>query len=164
MVSYLFLRVHMTLPQQKRREILFQILFSYDFTGVEDDELSEFIMKQFLVSRRAVREMLDELKQIALHLTDVDAKITKYSISYELHRIPKVELNLLRLAIYEMLYVPSLPPKVSIAEAIRLTRKYSTIESASFINAVLDAIFQSELKETDAAGPQNELPIPVLTG
>lgn len=152
----------MALSQQKRREILFQLLFSFDFTGVEDDDLNEFIMKEFFISRRAVREMLDEIKQIAIHLTDLDAKITTYSIAYELHRIPKVELNILRLAIYEMLYIPSLPPKVSIAEAIRLTRKYATMESASFINAVLDAIFQSELKETVAEGSTNELPIPVL--
>lgn len=152
----------MALSQQKRREILFQLLFSFDFTGVEDDDLNEFIMKEFFISRRAVREMLDEIKQIAMHLTDLDAKITTYSIAYELHRIPKVELNILRLAIYEMLYIPSLPPKVSIAEAIRLTRKYATMESASFINAVLDAIFQSELKETVAEGSTNELPIPVL--
>ena len=152
----------MALSQQKRREILFQLLFSFDFTRVEEDDLNEFIMKEFFVSRKAVREMLDEIKQIAIHLTDLDAKITTYSIAYELHRIPKVELNILRLAIYEMLYIPSLPPKVSIAEAIRLTRKYATMESASFINAVLDAIFQSELKETVAEGSTNELPIPVL--
>ncbi|NDE82420.1 MAG: transcription antitermination factor NusB [Chlamydiia bacterium] len=144
MVTYLFLRFHMALSQQKRREILFQLLFSFDFTRVEEDDLNEFIMKEFFVSRKAVREMLDEIKQIAIHLTDLDAKITTYSIAYELHRIPKVELNILRLAIYEMLYIPSLPPKVSIAEAIRLTRKYATMESTSFINAVLDAIFQSE--------------------
>lgn len=152
----------MALSQQKRREILFQLLFSFDFTRVEEDDLNEFIMKEFFVSRKAVREMLDEIKQIAIHLTDLDAKITTYSIAYELHRIPKVELNILRLAIYEMLYIPSLPPKVSIAEAIRLTRKYATMESTSFINAVLDAIFQSEIKETVAEGAINELPIPVL--
>ncbi|MCX6986717.1 MAG: transcription antitermination factor NusB [Chlamydiae bacterium] len=152
----------MAISQQKRREILFQLLFSFDFTRVEDDDLNEFIMKEFFVSRSSVREMLDEIKQIAIHLTDLDAKITTYSIAYELHRIPKVELNILRLAIYEMLHIPSLPPKVSIAEAIRLTRKYATMESASFINAVLDAIFQSEIKETVVEGSINELPIPVL--
>ena len=125
----------MAISQQKRREILFQLLFSFDFTRVEDDDLNEFIMKEFFVSRSSVREMLDEIKQIAIHLTDLDAKITTYSIAYELHRIPKVELNILRLAIYEMLHVypriripvfwPVSPGLLSTAAAAPLRTRYS---------------------------------------
>ena len=151
----------MALSQQKRREILFQLLFSHDFIEVDDDESNEFMMKEFFITRKAAREILQDVKVIASHMQDVDAKIAAYSKSYEFHRIPKIELNILRLAVYEMLYVPSLPPKVSIAEAIRLARKYSTAESSSFINAVLDAIFQTESKTTDAGEPEHELSIPV---
>lgn len=144
----------MALSQQKSREILFQLLFSHDFSDVDDEELCEFVMQQFYVTRRAVKEILVQRKQILEHLAEIDAKIASYSQSYEFHRIPKVELNVLRLAIYEMLYVPSLPPKVSIAEAIRLTRKYSTAESSSFINALLDALYKAELKDTTAVGQE----------
>ena len=70
---------------------------------------------------------------------------------------------MLRLAVYEMLYLSSLPPKVSIAEAIRLTRKYSTAESSSFINAVLDAIYQTEIMETAAEAQEDELSLPACT-
>lgn len=159
-------RFHMALSQQKSREILFQLLFSNDFSAVEDDEIVEFIMNEFFVTRKSVREILDQRRLIEEHMVDIDAKIVEYSKSYEFHRIPKVELNVLRLAIYEMLYLPSLPPKVSIAEAIRLTRKYSTAESSSFINAVLDAMYQTEIKEKDAApvGQEDELLLPLSNG
>ena len=150
----------MALSQQKSREILFQILFSHDFSDVDDEEICEFIMQQFYVTRRAVRDLLAEEKKIWQHLAEIDARIARYSQSYEPHRIPKVELNVLRLAIYEMLYLPSLPPKVSIAEAIRLTRKYSTAESSSFINALLDAMYKAELKDTTVVG-QDELSLSV---
>jgi N utilization substance protein B len=153
----------MALSQQKSREILFQILFSLDFTQDEDDELNEFMMKEYFVSRRAIREIMEERRKIFSHLTDVDAKIVQYSNSYEFHRIPKVELNVLRLAMYEMIYNPSVPPKVSIAEAIRLTRKFSTQESASYVNAVLDALYKAEMKVKQEVGQEDELSVPVLS-
>jgi transcription antitermination protein NusB len=53
----------------------------------------------------------------------------------------------LRLALYEMLHDDQIPPKVAIAEAIRLSRKFSTPESSSFINAILDAIYKSSQGE-----------------
>jgi N utilization substance protein B len=153
----------MALSQQKSREILFQILFSLDFTQEEDDELNEFMMKEYFVSRRAIREIMEERRKIFSHLTDVDEKIVRYSNSYEFHRIPKVELNVLRLAMYEMIYNPSVPPKVSIAEAIRLTRKFSTQESASYVNAVLDALYKAEMKDKQGVGQEDELSVPVLS-
>jgi len=151
----------MPLSQQKRREILFQLLFSHDFIEVDDDESNEFMMKEFIITRRAAREIIQDVRVISARMSDIDAKITQYSKSYDFHRIPKIELTILRLATYEMLFVPSLPPKVSIAEAIRLARKYATAESSSFVNAVLDAIFQSETKTTDAGEAEHELSIPV---
>jgi N utilization substance protein B len=153
----------MALSQQKCREILFQILFSHDFSAVDEEEVTEFMMKEFFITRKAVRDILAQKTEIEGHLPEIDAKITSFSKSYEFNRIPKVELNVLRLAVYEMLYLSSLPPKVSIAEAIRLTRKYSTAESAAFINAVLDAIYQTEILETAAAGQEHELSLPALT-
>ncbi|NDD58343.1 MAG: transcription antitermination factor NusB [Chlamydiae bacterium] len=151
----------MALSQQKRREILFQLIFSNDFISIDEDEMNEFLMNQFFITRKAARDVIEDQKQIAIHLAEIDAKIEALSHSYEFQRIPKVELNVLRLAIYEMKYLPSIPPKVSIAEAIRLTRKYSTAESSSFINAVLDAMYQTEIKAMESAGAENELLIPV---
>lgn len=69
--------------------------------------------------------------------------ITEHSTSYEFERIPRIERNVLRLGVYEIMYDSDIPPKVAIAEAIRLTRKFATPESATFVNAILDSILKS---------------------
>ncbi len=81
-------------------------------------------------------------QNILLKLEEIDALITRFSLSYQFDRIARVEKNVLRLGVYELCFSESMPPKVAIAEAIRLTRKFSTAESSSFVNAVLDAVFQ----------------------
>lgn len=152
----------MALSQQKFREIVFQLLFSYDFTGVEEEEMTEFMMGQFFVTKKAVREAEEKKKLVQAGLDKVDELIKRFCVSYDFDRIARAEKNILRLAVYEMCFGPSLPPKVAIAEAVRLTRKYATAESAGFVNAVLDAIFQNECKghvHEDLSGLPIQVPV-----
>ena len=138
----------MALSQQKRRELIFQLLFSHDFSHF-DEEMVDFMMKEFFITKKEAREVLSCTQQISENLSGIDEYIRQHSHSYEFDRIAKIELNILRLSAYEILFVPSLPPKVSISEAIRLAKKYSTSESTSFVNAVLDAIFHAAKKEVE---------------
>jgi len=72
-------------------------------------------------------------------LAEIDALIRKRLINWDLSRVSAVERNLLRLALYEMLYRPEIPVAVSINEALELAKKYGTSEdAAAFINGVLD--------------------------
>lgn len=135
----------MVFPQQKFREILFQLLFSVDFSLDVEEESVEFFMKEFLITKKVVRAVLEKGKQIQKFLPDIDALITRFSKEYEFDRIAKVEKNILRLGVFELCFTDEVPPKVAIAEAIRITRKFATKESASFVNAVLDALYQSRL-------------------
>ena len=74
--------------------------------------------------------------------------IAKTSHAYEFERIQTVERNILRLAVFEIFFDNgTVPPKVALAEAMRLARKFSTYESTSFINAILDAIYKDSLGE-----------------
>ncbi|HSX14156.1 MAG TPA: transcription antitermination factor NusB, partial [Chlamydiales bacterium] len=68
-------------------------------------------------------------------LSEIDEKISLYSTDYAFERISLVEKTILRLGIFEL---ERLPPPIAIAEAIRLTRKFGTPESAQFVNAILD--------------------------
>ena len=67
-------------------------------------------------------------------------KITKYTANYELKRISAVDRNILRMAIYEMLYAVDVPPIVAINEAIDIAKKFGTEESGKFVNGVLDRV------------------------
>lgn len=140
----------MDFSQQKFREIIFQLLFSQDFTEMEEEVL-DFMMEQLSVTKKTMYKAQDKWRLIVAKLPEVDEKIKILSSSYDFDRISKVEKNILRLGVYELSYETSLPPKVVIAEAIRLTRKFSTPEGASFVNAVLDALFQGEEKDVQCA-------------
>jgi N utilization substance protein B len=78
------------------------------------------------------------------HRDVIDAQITKHAINWELHRIATVDRNILRLAIYEMLYREDIPPVVSINEAVDIAKKFSTQDSGKFVNGILDKV-KSEL-------------------
>lgn len=133
----------MPVPVQKFREVVFQMLYSQDIGKASDEHMLELLSNELAVSKKCVREALDRVKQIQQHLPEIDSLITKTSHSYEFERIQSVERNILRLATYEMLFDKQIPYKVAVAEALRLARKFSTKESASFVNAILDAIYKS---------------------
>jgi N utilization substance protein B len=71
--------------------------------------------------------------------SDIDERISKYSERWRIERMPAVDRNILRLAIYEMMQGET-PPPVIIDEAIELARKFSGDDSAPFINGVLDSV------------------------
>ena len=145
----------MAISQQKFREIVFQLLFSQDFVVTEEDEIVDFMMQQLAVTKKTMRQAQEKWRSIVSHISEIDETIRKFSSAYDLDRIAKVEKSVLRLGIYELCYETGIPPVVVIAEAIRLTRKFATAESSSFVNAVLDALYQdrSSLSEGKDACP-----------
>lgn len=135
----------MSVPQQKFREIVFQALYSYDIGRAKDEDIIELLMKELLVSKKVVREALEKAQNVTAIQEETDRMIAATSASYEFERIQTIERNILRLGIYEMFFDDEVPPKVAIAESIRLARKFGTPESAGFINAILDSLYKASL-------------------
>ena len=133
----------MPLPAQKFREIVFQVLYAQDFLSTEPEEVVQMLMRELKVTRRSVLQAQEKAGQIHAKAEELDQKIQSVSKEYTLERISRVEKIALRLGLCEMLYDMSVPPKVAIAEAIRLTRKFGTPESAHFVNAILDDAFKA---------------------
>lgn len=137
----------MAVPIQKFREIVFQILYSQDIARATDEHMIELLCNELAVTKKTVKEAINRVHQLRSHQEEIDKLIAKTSISYEFERIQSVERNILRLGVFEILHDDNIPTKVAIAEAMRLARKFSTKESSSFINAILDAIQKSQLGE-----------------
>jgi N utilization substance protein B len=78
------------------------------------------------------------------HRDAIDEHIKKYAKNWEFHRIAAVDRNIMRLAIYEMLFREDIPPIVSINEAVDIAKKFSTQDSGKFVNGILDKV-RSEL-------------------
>jgi N utilization substance protein B len=86
-----------------------------------------------------VREFADKLLHGALEkMPEVDAKIRGLADNWDFERLAVVDRNILRLAVYEMLFRDDIPPVVSINEAIEIAKKFSTAESGKFVNGLLD--------------------------
>jgi transcription antitermination protein NusB len=74
------------------------------------------------------------------HRSQLDEVIKKHARNWDLHRMAVVDRNILRLAIYEMLYRDDIPPIVSINEAVDIAKKFSTEDSGKFVNGILDKV------------------------
>jgi len=89
----------------------------------------------------AVRTFADKLIRGCLEKRDVlDAKIKEHAQNWDLHRMAVVDRNILRLAVYEMMFREDIPPVVSINEAVDIAKKFSTQDSGKFVNGLLDKI------------------------
>jgi N utilization substance protein B len=132
----------MALPPQKFREIVFQLLYSQDFTPLEPENSIPFMMNELKVTRRSMLEAHARVNQILEKFSELDEKIAASATDYSFDRISRVERTILRQGVFELLFDPALPPKVAIAEGIRLCRKFGTPESSQFVNAVLDDIYK----------------------
>ena len=132
----------MALPKRKFREIVFQITFSKDFNRDADAIASSALLDQMKITKKSLREAFDHAFQIMEKKEEIDALISKGSKSYDFSRISCVELNALRLALFELFFDKNLPFKVIVSEAVRLTRKFGTPDSGAFVNAVLETIYQ----------------------
>ena len=133
----------MAIPLQKFREIVFQMLYSFDMGHATDENMLDLLTQELAVTKKIVREAQLRVHQIRSHLKEIDVMISATSRSYNFERIQSVERNILRLGTYELFFDPNIPAKVALAEALRLTRKFSTKEAGTFVNAILEALFQS---------------------
>ncbi len=101
-------------------------------------EIAEFAM---LESQSDVQEYVNKIaKTFQKKFEEVDAEIQKYSKGWDISRLVKMDKDILRIAIVELLFVKEAPMKVVVDEALELAKKYSTDDSAAFINGVLAKI------------------------
>jgi transcription antitermination factor NusB len=133
--------------RSKARESALQILYQIDVTSDPVDA----ILNQYWHTRNRNPEVVDFANEIIKgtteHLSEIDAIISQHSESWEISKMPIVDRNILRFAIYEILYMDDIPPKVTIDEAVDLANSYGTSNSGKFINGILDKIMTLHINE-----------------
>jgi N utilization substance protein B len=132
------------MAQQKRtkaRERALQALYQIDVASTDLDEALSRFWRSFEPVEREVREMAEALvRGVAEHRREIDDAIEAVSTNWRLDRMAKVDRNVLRLAVHELVHRPDVPVKVAINEAIELGKKYGSESSGAFVNGVLDKI------------------------
>ncbi len=135
----------MSLPKKKFRELVFQLLYSHYMGKSNHADMIPIMMAELHVTKRAVLDALARVEKIVAVEAEMNSVIGEISISYQIKRIQSAELNVLRLGFFELLYDETIPPKVVIAEAVRLCLKFSTPAASHFVNAILDHIYKKRL-------------------
>ncbi len=106
-----------------------------------------------ITTREAVTRVFADalIKGVLEHQPELDEQIKKYAQNWDLHRMAVVDRNVLRLAIFEMLFRQDIPPVVSINEAVDIAKKYSTEDSGKFVNGILDKVKAELMRPARAA-------------
>lgn len=133
--------------RRQAREVALQVLYALDTLKSDPAEAIELFWNNFQAVAGS-REFSTQLIQgTCEHLDQIDASIAACSENWSLPRMPRVDRNIMRIAVYEILYCPDIPPKVAINEAIDLGKLYGSENSSSFINGILDAVYLRLRKE-----------------
>jgi len=127
--------------RRRARQRALQILFSWDARHRPvDDAIREYYDALYAEERPERDPFVDQLVRGTVeHLAQIDERISRNAEHWRLERMPGVDRNILRLAVYEMAHA-STPAPVTIDEALELARKFSSEESVQFVNGVLDAV------------------------
>ena len=127
------------MTRRQLRENVFKMLFRVEFH--DDKELPEqlILFEDELepISEDEKIYMTNKYKDIYAHIEELDAAINEVSKGWKTIRMGKVDLTLIRLAVYEIRFEEELPVKVSINEAVELAKKYGTDDSPAFVNGIL---------------------------
>jgi len=130
------------------REWALQFLYQAEFAGSRSREDLERFWGHFHPEGPGLPAYLRELAGgVASHQEELDALIVRYSEHWRLERMTVVDRNLLRLAIYELLYQLQIPPKVVINEAVEMAKRYGSEASGAFVNGILDRIREAVGRE-----------------
>lgn len=127
------------MSRSELREHIFKMIFGIEFSSDEqvEEQLLLYLDQLEDVSEKDYSYMLEKAKAVVAHVDEIDQMINDASTGWKTNRMNKVDLSILRLAVYEMKMDEDVPVKVAINEAVELGKRFSGDEGPSFINGVL---------------------------
>ncbi len=130
--------------RRRAREQALQLLYQIDSGSGDPEGALALFWEEVAADDEGVQFASTVVRGVAEHRERLDAIIEEHSINWKLHRMPCVDRNILRIAVFEFLHCDDIPPMVSINEAIEMGKRFSTGESGAFINGILDKISKNE--------------------
>jgi N utilization substance protein B len=133
--------------RRQARELAMQALFYMDMQNNVSLQMLENFCGNFPPSKKAQPFFLKLVNGVLEEGSEIDALIEKFSKNWKISRMACVDRNVMRIAVYELLYCDDIPAKVSINEAVDIGKKFGTEESGAFINGIMDSIRGAMEKE-----------------
>lgn len=133
------------LSRRQQRIWTLQALYEADFHSLGAEEsIANLFDREPQAGQAEYAQML--IRLVLENKQTIDATISEHAIDWQIDRMSRVDLNILRMAAAEMLYVDDIVDNVAINEAIELAKEYSTPKSSKFINGILGALSQAIAK------------------
>ncbi len=127
------------------REAALKILYAWDVAKESVEECNRKFWAKGDFREEGVKEFSDLLVfGVETNTEKIDGIISKHATNWTLERMATVDRNILRIASFELLFAPDIPPKVAINEAIEMAKKYGDKDSGKFVNGILDNINKTE--------------------
>jgi len=136
--------------RHRAREHVLKALYAYEQGEQSKEEIRKSLIDDGSVENNVLEFARNLFDKVVTRLKDIDKIITRLATNWDLERLAVVDKNILRMAICEVEYMPDIPIKVAINEAIELAKKYSTLESTAFVNGILDRVMKEKEKEDKA--------------
>ena len=140
----------------KARELAVQFLYQLDLrSGETTDDIDEFLELE-----PTEPEVQSFAKRLAIgahdHREETDLCLKSVAQNWGLNRMATIDRNVLRMAVFELLFCPDIPPKVTINEAIEIGKKFSTANSGAFINGILDRVRLDRVEKAESEAENGE--------
>jgi N utilization substance protein B len=126
--------------RRKGRELALQALYQIEITGDASARAVDLFLGHFEGKATAKDFARQLVSGVVSQCPDIDARIEQSTDNWKLARLSKVDLVLLRMATYELVFCPEIPASVSLDEAIEIAKRFGTGDSPAFINGVLDQV------------------------
>lgn len=137
------------MSRRDSREKAFMFLYQLEIQkGDEAGQLNDFLTERE-VAENEKDYLLVLVEGVNEHKQELDEKFAPLLKRWTLDRLPKIDLTILRIAVYEIFFRPDIPDNVAISEAVLLAKKYSSEESKGYINAVLGKLSKSVADNSD---------------
>lgn len=131
------------MSRKQAREGAMKLLYQMESNNDFSDSGIALFLENFPFDEKEEKYIIESINTITEKLEDIDFHIKQNLESWSIHRLAKVDLAVLRISIYEILYRKDIPTEVSINEAIEIVKKYSNNDSFKFINGVLGGFVKS---------------------
>lgn len=129
--------------RRQARELALQALYFLEERDGDPDQALDLFCGNFSPPRKSRTFFLDLVKGVQCHRSAIDRIVEGYSDNWKVFRMPRVDRNVIRMAVFEMLWLDDIPPKVTINEAIDIGKRFGADDSGAFINGILDRIHRA---------------------
>ncbi len=133
--------------RHRAREFVLKALYAWEQGEQSPDKIIESVISSRTLDENDYKFACDLLKKTVDNIKTIDRSISRLATNWTIERLAVVDKNIMRIAICEIELMPDIPIKVAINEAIELAKRYSTYESAAFVNGILDKVMKERGEE-----------------